>query len=83
MSSSRRKSAGVGCAAGVGLMVGLFIVALPVFKFVWPWVVPDVLPGAVDQGLVAESLSWSTSAKLALPIAVLGGMIGFHRGADG
>ena len=83
MSTSRRKSAGVGCAAGVGSMVGLFIVALLVFKFVWPWVVPDVLPGAVDQGLVAESLSWSTSAKLALPIAVLGGMVGFHRGSDG
>ena len=83
MSTSRRKSAGVGCAAGVGSMVGLFIVALLVFKFVWPWVVPDVLPGAVDQGLVAESLSWSTAAKLALPIAVLGGMVGFHRGADG
>ena len=83
MSTSRRKLAGVGCAAGVGSMVGLFIVALLVFKFVWPWVVPDVLPGAVDQGLVAESLSWSTSAKLALPIAVLGGMVGFHRGSDG
>ena len=83
MSTSRRKSAGVGCAAGVGSMVGLFVVALLVFKFVWPWVVPDVLPGAVDQGLVAESLSWSTAAKLALPIAVLGGMVGFHRGSDG
>ena len=83
MNSSRRKSAGVGCAAGVGSMAGLFLVALLVFKFVWPWVIPDVLPGAVDQGLVAESLSWSTAAKLALPIAVLGGIVGFHRGGDG
>ena len=83
MSRSRRKSAGVGCAAGVGSMAGLFLVSLLVFKFVWPWVIPDVLPGAVDQGLVAESLSWSTAAKLALPIAVLGGMFGFHKGSDG
>ena len=83
MNSSRRKSAGVGCAAALGSMVGLFLVSLLVFKFVWPWVIPDVLPGAVDQGLVAESLSWSTAAKLALPIAALGGMFGFHKGSDG
>ena len=83
MNSSRRKSAGVGCAAALGSMVGLFLVSLLVFKFVWPWVIPDVLPGAVDQGLVAESFSWSTAAKLALPIAVLGGIVGFHRGGDG
>ena len=82
MSTTRRK-AGVGCAAAIGSMVGLFLVSLIVFRFVWGWVMPDVLPGAVDQGLVAESLSWSTSAKLALPIAVLGGMFGFHRGSDG
>ena len=81
MSTTRRK-AGVGCAAALGSMVGLFVVSLLVFRFVWGWVMPDVLPGAVDQGLVAESLSWSTSAKLALPIAILGGMFGFHRGSD-
>lgn len=81
MSTTRRK-AGVGCAAALGSMVGLFVVSLLVFRFVWGWVMPDVLPGAVDQGLVAESLGWSTSAKLALPIAILGGMFGFHRGSD-
>ena len=81
MSTTRRK-AGVGCAAGLGSMVGLFVVSLLVFRFVWGWVMPDVLPGAVEQGLVAESLGWATSAKLALPIAVLGGMFGFHRGSD-
>ena len=81
MSTTRRK-AGVGCAAAIGSMIGLFIVSLLVFRFVWGWVMPDVLPGAVDQGLVAESLSWGVSAKLALPVAVLGGMFGFHRGSD-
>ena len=81
MSTTRRK-AGVGCAAALGSMVGLFVVSLLVFRFVWGWVMPDVLPGAVEQGLVAESLGWSTSAKLALPIAILGGMFGFHRGSD-
>ena len=82
MSTSRKKQAGVGCAAGFGSMVGLYLVSLLAFRFLWGWVVPDVLPGAVDDGLIAGALGWGASAKLAVPVALVGGMLGFHKGSE-
>ncbi len=61
---------------GIALMVGLFVVALLVVKLLWAWVVPDLFPGAVEQGLVARSISWYTALKVAIVIAILGGIIG-------
>jgi hypothetical protein len=43
------------------------------FKFVWAWVVPDLFPGAVEQGLIAANLTWLASLKLAVLVAVLSG----------
>ena len=81
-SHSKAKSAGIGCASALGALVGWFIVSTLLFRFVWGWVVPDVLPGAVEQGLIAESLSWTASAKLGIPIGILGGMIGLNKMSD-
>jgi len=61
-------------------MVGFFLLALLVIKLVWAWTIPDLFPGAVEQGLVAESLSWYASFTLAVLVALLGGgLAGFHR----
>jgi hypothetical protein len=51
----------------------MFAIALVMFKFVWSWVVPDLFPGAVADGLIIEDLSWSASLKLAVLVGVLGG----------
>ena len=51
----------------------MFVIALVLFKVVWAWVVPDLFPGAVDQGLVIADLTWSASLKLAVLVGVLGG----------
>ena len=37
----------------------------------WPWVVPDLFPGAVSSGLIAASLSWTTAMKTAVTFAIL------------
>ena len=50
-----------------------FVIAVIVFKFVWAWVVPDLFPGAVEQGLIVADLTWLASLKLAVLVAVLGG----------
>ena len=50
-----------------------FVIAMVLLKFVWAWVVPDLFPGAVDQGLVAADLTWLVSMKLAILVAMLGG----------
>jgi|DewCreStandDraft_4_1066084.scaffolds.fasta_scaffold07471_3 hypothetical protein len=64
--------------AGVVMIVcAAFVVVLLLIKALWAWTVPDLFPGAVQQGLVAGSISWGTAAKVALFVAVLfGGLRG-------
>lgn len=50
-----------------------FVISLIVFRFVWGWVVPDLLPGAVAEGLIVEDLTWATALKLAILVAALSG----------
>lgn len=51
-----------------------FAVTVIIVKLVWGWVVPDIFPGAVDDGLVAGELTWMDSVKLAILVAVLSGI---------
>ena len=51
----------------------LFVISLIVFRFVWGWVVPDLFPGAIAEGLVVEDLTWLTAFKLAVLVAALSG----------
>ncbi len=51
-----------------------FVIMLVVLKFVWGWVVGDLFPGAVAQGLIAANLSWAATAKLALFVSALNGI---------
>jgi len=57
--------------------IAVFVVLLLV-KARWAWTVPDLFPGAVEEGLVAESVSWWTAMKLAILGAVLTGLGGSH-----
>ena len=70
----KRVEAGV--TVGTTILVSVvvtFIISMVVFKFVWAWVVPDLFPGAVTQGLISADLSWSATLKLAVLVAVLSG----------
>jgi len=53
------------------IIIGLFVI-----KILWSWTIPDLFPGAVDQDLVAKSISWYTAFKLAIFLAVLAGIAG-------
>ena len=57
----------------------MFVVGLFLIKILWAWTVPDLFPGAVQQGLVAKSISWLTAGKLALFIAILAGIVRGHQ----
>jgi len=48
---------------------------------VWAWVVPDLFPGAVEQGLIAADLTWLASLKLVVLVAVLSGFYPALSGA--
>ena len=74
----RRVEEGVtrGVTTGVAILVSVvvtFVIAIVLFKFVWAWVIPDLFPGAVAEGLIAADLTWVASLKLAVLVAVLGG----------
>jgi len=68
---------------GVFVIVAcVFVFALLLIKLLWPWTIPDLFPGAVDQGLIAREISWYTSFKLAIFAAVLAGIAGIFDGKD-
>ena len=70
--------------SGVTILVTVavtFVIAVVLFKFVWAWVVPDLFPGAVAQGLVSADLTWIASLKLAVLVAVLSGFYPALSGA--
>lgn len=61
----------------VGSIIAItFVAFLFLIKALWAWTIPDLFPGAVEQGLVAESISWFTAAKLAIFVAILSGLAG-------
>ena len=57
--------------AAIGIVTICFIVTLLFVKILWGWIVPDLFPGAVAQGLIVGSISWYTALKLAVVTAVL------------
>ena len=62
----RTKIVGIGGVAAIAFMVVLLLV-----KLIWAWTIPDLFPGAIEQGLVAGSISWLTAMKVAILLAVL------------
>ncbi|HOO96850.1 MAG TPA: hypothetical protein PKV16_05255 [Caldisericia bacterium] len=55
--------------------VAIFVILLFLLKFMWGWIVPDLFPGAVSQGLVAAEISWMTAFKVALFGGIFGGLL--------
>lgn len=72
---SKSKIAGI-VIAGITIACIAFVVVLFLIKILWSWTIPDLFPGAVEQGLVAGSISWLTAVKLAIFVAVLSGIAG-------
>ncbi len=58
-----------------------FVISMVLFKFVWAWVVPDLFPGAVAQGLISADLTWLAALKLAVLVGVLSGFYPAVAGA--
>lgn len=58
-------------AVTLGIFIGLLLLFLFLIKVLWAWTIPDLFPGAVEQGLIAAEISWLTSFKLALFLSLL------------
>jgi len=66
----------------LAIIVSVFVLALLLIKLLWPWTIPDLFPGAVDQGLIAREITWYTSFKLAIFVSVLAGIAGIFHGKE-
>ena len=76
MAEEVEKRVTAGVTSGVTILVTVavtFVISIVMFKFVWAWVVPDLFPGAVEEGLIVADLTWLASLKLAVLVAVLSG----------
>jgi len=74
----------VGIIPGVLALAGVvFVLMLFLVKVLWAWTIPDLFPGAVEQGLVAGTISWYTALKVAIFMAVLAGGTGVIRHSHG
>ena len=67
-------------AGALALGAVTVVVVLLLVKVVWAWTIPDLFPGAVDQGLVAREITWYTALKLAVFVAVVGAFVGKGSG---
>ena len=59
----------------ITLGIGVATLAFFLIKLLWAWTIPDLFPGAVEQGLIAAEISWFTSFKLALFFGLLTGAV--------
>src|SRR5262245_34779165 len=57
------------------IVVIVYVVILIVFKGTWDVLVPILFPGAVQQGLVAETISWWTAFYLAGAVTLLAAFV--------
>jgi hypothetical protein len=77
MAKEIEKKVEKGVTVGITILIQvaiMFVISMIVLKFVWAWVVPDLFPGAVEEGLIAASLTWLASLKLAVLVGVLSGV---------
>ena len=65
-----KKAWWVAIAPGI---LGAIVLFLLVVKLLWAWTIPDLFPGAVEQGLITPSVSWLTAFKVAIFFGVLTG----------
>ena len=68
-----------GCGLVMLVFFGMLLFGLLIIKLWWSWAIPDLFPGAVQQGLIAASISWWTSFKLALALALISALASSRR----
>ncbi len=72
-----------GVLSGIFMIIaGVFLAVLLLLKLLWAWTIPDLFPGAVEQGLVAGKISWYTAFKVAIFVSALAGIAGIRQDRD-
>jgi len=72
----------LGCLSVLIIIPIVFILSLLILKFLWAWVIPDIFPGAVKQGLIVATLTWWQSFKLSIFISIVIGGLSFRKSSE-
>lgn len=51
---------------GLLLLIGGTLAAAAIVSVFWEWIIPDIFSGAVQQGLISTTLTFSQALKLGL-----------------
>ena len=68
-------STGALVARFVIVFIVVLVVKMLLWVILWAWLVPDIFPSAVAQGLIVRTLPWTTAFKLGLIGAVVAVLI--------
>lgn len=60
----------------LALIAAVVVLTLFLITVLWAWVVPDLFPGAVAQGLIAPTVSWLAALKILIASLFFGALIG-------
>lgn len=53
------------------IVVAIFIFGIFLIKWFWGWTIPEIFPGAVQQGLISSKISWWTALKLSVLFSLI------------
>lgn len=49
----------------------VFAIGVVLVKVFWAWTVPDLFPGAVEQGLIVADLTWLAAIRTVVLVAIV------------
>lgn len=49
---------------GIFMLILVVLLPLVLIKLLWGWIIPDIFPRAVEQGLITDRISWGATVKL-------------------
>ena len=64
----------------LAVVICFIIIGFLAIKLLWAWTVPDLFPGAVEQGLVAAHISWFSALKLSVFMGFIYSFSGIRPG---
>jgi hypothetical protein len=53
------------------LIIIFFVIGIFVIKILWAWTIPEIFPGAVEQGLIVKNIKWFSALKLSVLFSLI------------
>jgi len=53
------------------LIILFFVIGIFVIKILWAWTIPEIFPGAVEQGLIVKNIRWFSALKLSVLFSMI------------